>query len=65
VAEPHGAAEHLDQVEVAVGMERVAGVVAGDRHGDALGRHLQDRRDPADPRAAAGPAVLQKLVAQR
>ena len=30
MADPHRLAEHLDHVEVAIGVERVAGIVAGE-----------------------------------
>ena len=49
-----GLAEDLEHVEVAVGVERVAGVVAGEGERDAAGPDLLGDRDAAPARGAAG-----------
>ena len=55
----------LEHVEIAIGVERIARVVARDHHGDARGIELMQRRDAAPARRAAGHAILQIHVAHR
>ena len=55
----HRLAEHLQHVEVAIGIERVARIVGGDRDLDAARLHLVQQRDAAPARACGrrgGPA---------
>ena len=46
-------AEHLDRVEIAIGVERVAGIVRGDGDRDAGGAELVEQGDAAPARRAA------------
>ena len=58
-------AKHLEEIEIAIGVERIAGVVGGDHHGHAGRGQLVQRRDAAPARRAAGLAVLQVHVDER
>ena len=58
-------AKHFQHVEIAIGVERIAGIVAGDHHRDAGGVELVQRGDPAQPRGSSGGAILQVHVAHR
>src|SRR5947209_916712 len=55
----------LKHVEIAIGIERIARVVARDHYGDARGVELVQGRDATPARRAAGDAVLQIHVAHR
>ncbi|MPL60722.1 hypothetical protein SDC9_06283 [bioreactor metagenome] len=63
--DPRRLAHHLDHVEIAIGIERIAGVVGGEADVDAARSHLVHQRHPAPARRAAGRAVLQVHVAHR
>ncbi len=54
--DPRRLAEDLEHVEIAIGVERVARVVARHHHGDARCLELVQRRDAAPARRAAGAA---------
>ena len=58
-------AEDLEHVEIAIGVERVARVVARDHHGHARRLQFVQRRNAAPARRAAGLPVLQIHVAHR
>ena len=58
-------AEHLEHIEIAVGIEGIAGVVGGDHHLHAGRGQLMQRGDAAPARRAAGLAVLQVHVDHR
>ena len=61
----HALAPHLEHVEIAIGIEGIAHVVAGDHHVDARVAEFVQRGDAAPARRAAGLAVLQEEVAHR
>ena len=58
-------AEHFEHVEIAIRVKGVAGVVTGDRDGNAGGVEFVQRRDTAPPGGTDGRAILQVHVAHR
>jgi hypothetical protein len=54
MADPRRLAHHLQHVHVAIGVERIAGVVGGEADADAARLHLVDQRDAPPARRAAG-----------
>ncbi len=65
LADPHCLLEDLVHVEVTVGAEGVAGIVAGEGQRDATGLDFVDQRDAAPARGAARLPALQIEVAHR
>ncbi len=57
--------ENLDRIEIAIGIKRIAGVIAADRDRDAGSRELAQQGHPAPARRAPFRAVLQIHVAHR
>ena len=64
MGDPNPLGEHFQHVEIAVGVEGIAGVVARQHDGDAGRLQLVQQRDAAPARRAAGRSVLQIEVAQ-
>ena len=63
--DPRSFAPDFHHVEIAIGVKRIARVVARDHHIDAGGFQLMQRGDAAPTRRAAGRPVLQEHVAHR
>ena len=61
----HRLGEHFQPIEIAIGVERVAHVVAGKRYRDAPRLHLVQQRNAAPARGFPGTAILEIQVAQR
>ena len=63
MGDAHRLAEDLDHVEIAIGIERIAGVVGGDRDRNPVLDEFVQQGDAAPARRAVGDAVLQVHVA--
>jgi hypothetical protein len=55
---PHGLAEGINHVVIAISMERIAAIVAGDRYRYAAPAHFMDRRDAAPARRPSAAPIL-------
>src|SRR5208282_117948 len=62
VKNPHGLTEGINHVVIAISMERIAAIVAGDRDRYAALAHFVDRRDAAPARRAFTAPVLKIQV---
>ena len=65
VQNPNGLAKGIDHVMIAIGMERIAAVVASDRDGYAALTHFKDRRDTAPARRPSATTVLKIQIYRR
>ncbi|HVA12110.1 MAG TPA: hypothetical protein VNF99_02565 [Stellaceae bacterium] len=63
--DPHRLAEGLDHVVIAIGMERVAAIVAADGDGNPAAAHFLDRCDAAPTRCPTALAILKIKVDRR
>jgi hypothetical protein len=62
VQNPNGLTESIDHVVIAVGVERIAAIVAGDCHRYATLTHFMDRRDASPTRRPSTAPVLKVKI---
>ena len=65
VQNPNGLAKGIDHVMIAIGMERIAAIVASERDGNAALTHFMDRRDTAPARRPSATTVLKIQIYRR